>query len=146
MNSDDRESRDPNTADEERRGALGGAAEDFPWEAGGSAGSWESPPAQNPQAHRGSGGERSEPGVAQPRTTNGMAVAGFVCALVALIPIPFLNFILWICGSVFSSIGLSRANKGAPRKGLAIAGLCVSLLGLVLMIVVLIGLAGFANS
>ena len=62
--------------------------------------------------------------------TNGMAVAGFVNALAAwvlLIAGP-LSFICWVLGVVFSGIGLHRAmNEGRGRKGLAIAGLALSL-------------------
>ncbi|MYA41148.1 MAG: DUF4190 domain-containing protein [Gemmatimonadetes bacterium] len=62
---------------------------------------------------------------------NGLAVAGFVCALcsVVLFWVPGLNFILWVLGIVFSGIGLSRANnQGRSGRGLAIAGLVIALL------------------
>ena len=65
---------------------------------------------------------------AQPR--NGLAVAGFVCALVSLVFfwVPGLNFVLWVLGIVFSAVGLNRANKqGGTGKGLAVAGLVITL-------------------
>ena len=66
---------------------------------------------------------------------NGLAVAGFVLSLVALIPIPFWGIIPWILAVTFSSIGLSRANNhGLPHRGLAIAGLCISLGALLVVI------------
>ena len=51
---------------------------------------------------------------------NGMGIAGFILALLSLLLcwIPFLNWILWILGLVFSIIGVTK-----PKKGLAIAGL-----------------------
>lgn len=65
---------------------------------------------------------------------NGLAVAGFVCSLCTILfvwtilPVP----ILWICGLVFSGIGLHRSLKhGLPSRGLAIAGLVISVLTLV---------------
>ncbi len=55
--------------------------------------------------------------------TNGMAIAGFVCA-----------FVFWPLGIIFSAIGLFRAGKLRSGKGLAIAGLIISVvLGLFLL-------------
>ncbi|MCE2532066.1 MAG: DUF4190 domain-containing protein [Acidimicrobiia bacterium] len=74
---------------------------------------------------------------------NGMAVAGFVLSLVMWIPIPFLNLVLWILAVTFSSIGLRRANKqGLPHRGLAIAGLCISTVGVLFAIVVILAFVG----
>lgn len=69
---------------------------------------------------------------AEVKPTNGIGVAGFVLALLALFLgwIPFLGWILWVLGLVFSAIGVFK-----PPKGLAIAGLVISLLGLILLIV-----------
>jgi hypothetical protein len=75
---------------------------------------------------------------AQPQ--NGLGVAGFVCGLVGLIFsfIPIIGIIAWplvILGVVMSGVGLSYANNGrANNKGMAIAGLCVSLVGLFICI------------
>lgn len=59
---------------------------------------------------------------------NGMGVAGFVCALCALLFswVPFLGWVLWSLGAIFSIIGVLKA----PR-GLAIAGLVISFIGLI---------------
>ena len=74
---------------------------------------------------------------------NGMGTAGFVLALLGLILcwVPVLGWILWLLGLIFSIIGVFRQ----PR-GLAIAGLVISCLGLILLIVVLgaIGAAAVA--
>ena len=129
--------------------APGGAGE-FPWEE--TTGTdqppqvWTEPPAATGPAGAGTAtgsqtGAGDSPG-------NGMAVAGFVLALVSLIPIPFFNIICSILAVTFSSIGLSRANtQGRPRRGLAIAGLCISLGALVLIILffILLGIGLSAN-
>ncbi len=70
-------------------------------------------------------------------TSNGMATAGFVLALITLFFgwLPVAGWITWLLGLIFSSIGLSRANKiGGTGKGLAIAGLVISLIGIILII------------
>ncbi len=65
---------------------------------------------------------------------NGMGVAGFVLALLGLILcwVPFLNWILWILGLIFSIIGMFK-----PKKGLAIAGLVISCLYIIVAFVVI---------
>jgi hypothetical protein len=65
---------------------------------------------------------------------NGIGTAGFVLALLGLIFcwVPVLNWILWILGLIFSLVGVFKTPKG-----LSIAGLCVSLIGIILMLVVL---------
>lgn len=71
---------------------------------------------------------------------NGLGTAGFVLGLIGLIfsPIPFIGVVAWplvILGLIFSLIGLGRAAKGrATNKGLAVAGVVVSVVGLVICI------------
>ena len=69
-----------------------------------------------------------------PAASNAMGTAGFIIALVTifLFWIPVLGWILWLLGLIFSGIGVKR-----KPKGLAIAGLVISLIGLILLIVVL---------
>ena len=69
-----------------------------------------------------------------PAASNAMGTAGFIIALVTifLFWIPVLGWILWLLGLIFSGIGVTR-----KPKGLAIAGLVISLIGLILLIVVL---------
>ena len=66
------------------------------------------------------------------RKGNGMGTAGFVLALLGLVFcwIPVLDWILWILGLVFSAIGVFKA----PR-GLEIAGLAISFIGFIILIV-----------
>lgn len=87
---------------------------------------------------RGEGGK--EPGTViistpAPERANGMAIAGFVCS--------FFSYTA-VLGVIFSAIGLSRANRSATRKGrgLAIAGLVISIVDIVLIfILALFGVA-----
>ena len=76
------------------------------------------------------------------KKTNGIGTAGFVLALIALFLgwIPFLGWILWLLGLIFSFVGVFRTPKG-----LSIAGLVISLIGIILLIVVfgIIGGAAF---
>ena len=67
----------------------------------------------------------------------GMAVAGFVVSLVGLLLLPALFGIL---GVIFSSIGLAKAIKNPDThkaKGLAIAGLSISVIDIIWWLLVL---------
>ncbi|AEG43651.1 hypothetical protein [Isoptericola variabilis] len=64
---------------------------------------------------------------------NGLAVAGFVTALVALALslVPIINnaaFVLALVGLGLAVGGVIKARRGAPRKGLAIAGIIIAVL------------------
>lgn len=65
--------------------------------------------------------------------SNGLGTAGFVLALIALFLgwIPVIGWIVWLLGLIFSACGMFKA----PR-GLAIAGLVISLLDVILLLVV----------
>ena len=67
------------------------------------------------------------------RKSNGMGTAGFVLALIGFFFswIPILGWVIWFLGVLFSAIGVFRT----PR-GMAIAGLCISFIGLIFLIVV----------
>lgn len=65
----------------------------------------------------------------QPKRTNGFAIAGFVLALVSLVVCCV--YYLALPGVIFSAIGLKMASKNRGGKGLAIAGLIISILVLV---------------
>lgn len=68
---------------------------------------------------------------------NGLGTAGFVLGLVGLVfsVVPIVGVIAWplvVLGLVLSGIGLARARAGrATNKGIAVAGLVCSALGLV---------------
>ena len=60
----------------------------------------------------------------QPQKTNGMAIAGFVLALICCTA-PL--------GVIFSAIGLNQIGKDSSQggKGLALAGLIIGIVGLI---------------
>ena len=74
----------------------------------------------------------------QKSESNGTGTAGFVLALIALFLgwIPILGWILWILGLILSFVGIFK-----KPKGLAIAGLVISLIGLILLVFIFAGLA-----
>ncbi len=80
---------------------------------------------------------QSHPGVPHIITVqnkgNGLGVAGFVLALLAVLFcwIPIIYLILWVMGLIFSLIGVLKA----PR-GLAIAGLVISSLWIILTLII----------
>lgn len=63
--------------------------------------------------------------------TNGMGIAGFVMSLITLFFgwIPFFGWVAWVLSLVFSFIGVFKR----PR-GLAIAGLILSIVGLIFIV------------
>lgn len=65
--------------------------------------------------------------------SNGLGTAGFVLSLLALLGswCPVVNWVLWFLGALFSFIGVFKS----PR-GLAIAGLVISFIGVILILVV----------
>lgn len=64
---------------------------------------------------------------------NGWGVAGFILSLFALIVcwLPFISVWPWFAGLVCSIVGVCRKQR---KKGLAITGLVISLLGVILLI------------
>lgn len=72
-------------------------------------------------------------------TTNGMAVAGFVCGVVGLF---LFGIVLGPLAIIFSAIGLSKSNKeGRPLRGLAIAGLVLGIVATLGWIIVIAAVA-----
>ncbi len=74
------------------------------------------------------------------KQANGIGTAGFVIALLTLFLgwIPGLGWILWLLGLIFSAIGVTRK----PR-GLAVAGLIISLIGIICLLVVFSAVMSF---
>lgn len=66
---------------------------------------------------------------------NGLGIAGFICGLLGLLPVPFVCLVLALIGIVLSGVGARR-----PPRGLAVAGivLCTLTLAFQVLIVVLI--------
>lgn len=76
--------------------------------------------------------------ITQPKT-NGIGTAGFVLALLAIVLgwIPILGQILWLVGLILSFVGVF-----SKPKGLAIAGLVISLIGIILLVFVFTAFLG----
>lgn len=68
---------------------------------------------------------------------NGIGLAGFILALIGLITcwVPYVCFGTWLIGLIFSIIGMCK-----PRKGLATAGLIISIVNLILDTIITIAL------
>ncbi len=75
------------------------------------------------------------------KKSNGVGTAGFILALLALFLgwVPILGWILWVLGLILSFVGVFKQ----PR-GLSIAGLIISLIGIILLLVVFAGVLGGA--
>lgn len=73
---------------------------------------------------------------------NVIGIVGLVLALVnialSFTSIPYLPFAIWLGGLVCSCVGISQAKKKNQKKGCAVAGLVLSLLGIALIIIILI--------
>lgn len=81
--------------------------------------------------------------VGVPKRSNGFAVASLVLGILTLVMFfaVWIPILMGILAVVFGGIGISRANKGAGQKGLAIAGLvcgAVGMLAAILFIVVIV--------
>jgi hypothetical protein len=74
------------------------------------------------------------------KPSNGLGTTGFVLGVIGLVIsfIPLVGVVAWplvILGIIFSAVGIAKAAKGrATNKGLAIAGLILSIIGLVICI------------
>ncbi len=75
------------------------------------------------------------------KQSNGIGPAGFILSLVAIFLgwIPILGWIIWLLGLIFSFIGVFK-----QPKGLSIAGLVISLVGIILLLVVFGAIVGGA--
>ena len=67
---------------------------------------------------------------------NGLALAGFLCSLFGLFTCGFPSII----GLILSAIGLHTANETGDRKGLAIAGLVMGIVGTIIILMSIIGM------
>ena len=70
--------------------------------------------------------------------SNGVGTAGFVLALLTLFFgwIPFLGWVMWLLGLIFSAVGISKAKKVKKGMGLSVAGLIISLIGIIMLFIV----------
>ena len=79
----------------------------------------------------------------QESKSNGVGTAGFVLALIALFVgwIPIIGWLIWFLGVILSFIGVFKAPKG-----LAIAGLIISFIGIIILVVVFGAFAAVATA
>jgi len=77
----------------------------------------------------------------QEKKSNGVGTAGFVLSLIAIVLgwIPILGWIIWALGLILSFVGVFKSPKG-----MAIAGLVISLIGIILLLTVFGALLGAA--
>jgi hypothetical protein len=92
---------------------------------------------QNPQSHSGQTTILNQ----TEKQSNGIGTAGFVLALIAIFLgwVPVLGWIIWLLGLIFSFVGVFK-----QPKGLSIAGLVISLIGIILLIAVFGAILGSA--
>lgn len=80
---------------------------------------------------------KGEPGEGQTTASapqgNGLAVAGLVLGIIALVLfwVPFLNWVLAILGIVFGAVGMSKGKKVGKGRGMGMAGLILGLISLI---------------
>lgn len=70
--------------------------------------------------------------------SNGIGTAGFVLALLTLFFgwIPFIGWVMWLLGLIFSAMGISKAKKVNKGMGLSVAGLIISLIGVIMVFII----------
>ena len=122
---------------------------------------YQQPQYQQPQyqynpAYQQGGQYYADPNAMAPqKSTDPISVVGFICSLatwlfstlsIANSVFSTFTLIALIMGLVFSPIGISRTKTRYKGRGLAIAGLVVSLVYLVLVIVVIIAAVALASS
>ena len=80
----------------------------------------------------------SFPPMAGPAVSNGMAVAALILGIASVVFCwwGIATFVMVVLAIVFGSIGISRANQGAPQKNLAIAGLCCGIVGFIAYLII----------
>ena len=69
-----------------------------------------------------------------PGRPNGLALASVLCGIAGLF---VLEFILGPLAIIFGGVALARANRGAGRRGMALAGLILGIIDVVLIFVLL---------
>ena len=75
------------------------------------------------------------------KKSNGLGTAGMICAIIGAVFcwVPVLNWILLTLGLVFSLIGVFKKNA---KKGTAIAGLIISGVFWIVVIILAVAVAG----
>lgn len=83
---------------------------------------------------------------------NGIGVTGFIFSIIAVLIgwIPVVGWIIggifWLLGLIFSAVGIGKGKRVKRGLGLSIAGLVISLIGVVVIIVAIVGVGAGAAS
>ena len=77
----------------------------------------------------------------QEKKSNSIGTAGLILALIGLFLgwVPVLGWIVWLLGLILSSVGIFK-----KPKGMAVAGLVISLIGIILLLFVFGAILGVA--
>jgi Domain of unknown function (DUF4190) len=87
------------------------------------------------------------PGAPPARSSNGFAVTSLVLGILSIVLFftIWIPFILAILAIIFGALGISNARKGAPRKGMAIAGLICGIAGVVIAVLFIVLIVSAVN-
>jgi len=88
------------------------------------------------------------PGYAQPQTTNTKSIVALILGILSIV-VPYIGIIIGIIGIIFSALSLKElGQKPEKGRGLAVAGLVLSIIGTVIyfLLILLISLALFSFS
>ena len=97
--------------------------------------------------------QQPQPGAPAPapsQGSNGLAVAGFVLGILGFLGsfIPVLNIgaiVLAVIGAVLAAVGLARSKSVHTGKGLAIAGLVLSVLAVIIAVIIDVAVGSAVN-
>ncbi|HTR49609.1 MAG TPA: DUF4190 domain-containing protein [Kofleriaceae bacterium] len=83
------------------------------------------------------------PAAPAPRQGNGLAVAGMVLGILAIVLffLSLFDIVIALLAIIFSIIGLRKAGRVGVGKGMAIAGLVTGILGLILSVLLVVAIA-----
>ncbi len=87
------------------------------------------------------------PGAPPASSSNGFAVTSLVLGILSIVLFftIWIPFILAILAIIFGALGISNARKGAPKKGLAIAGLICGIAGAAIAVLFIVLIVSAVN-
>jgi hypothetical protein len=83
-----------------------------------------------------------------PVPTNGLATAALVLGIIGAVLFwtVWAGILLGILATIFGAVGLSRTNRGAPNKGMAVAGLVLGVLAIIASVVFTVAIVNVVDS
>ena len=145
MNSKDQDhnrgERDQGFLDKQKAGSSSGGVENWapPQQSSGRYSDWGSD--SEPRSTQAAGAANVNAGPVQ--QGNGMAISGFVLSIISLVFcwVVIYNLVVIVPALVFSAIGMRKANRERrPHGGIAVAGVVISIVAFILMVLVIIWL------